>query len=60
MDHLVCGGDEGGVMVTIAKGKVCIFLCQLLGLHANGGQRGCHHDLILKGPLPKEREADLW
>lgn len=57
LHHLV-GPDERGLMMAVTRGKVGIFLCQLLGLQPDTGQRGCDYDLIPRRSFSPESQRN--
>lgn len=56
--HHFAGPDEGGLVMPVTRGKVSIFLCQLLGLQPDGRWRGCDYDLVPKRSFPPEKGCD--
>ena len=51
--------DKRGLVIAVPRGKVCVLLGELCGLHANCCKGRCHHDLLLgRWPSPANREAE--
>lgn len=51
-------GDNGGMVVAVAGGKICILFGELSGLHANCCKGWCHNKPLLQGWLPPKRQKD--
>lgn len=46
-------------MIAVSRGKVCVLLGELRGLHANCRKGRCHNDLLLwRWPSPANTEAE--
>lgn len=62
LHHLV-GADKWGLMMAVTRGKVSVFLCQLLGFQPDTGQRGCDYDLIPRrsfSPKSPRNSSEKW
>lgn len=52
--------DKRGLVIAVPRGKVCVLLGELHGLHANCCKGWCHHDLLLgRRPSPANRAAEV-
>lgn len=52
--HQLIGTDEGGEVMGVARGEICVFFRQLFGFQPDAGQGRRDYDLITRSHFPPE------